>query len=98
MNIEDIKKEVLPACTEFEVQKLFVFGSYARGTASSSSDMDFLVEFNSPENCLAKRFFGLLHSLEDTLESSIDLLTSESLGNPHFKKRVLEERILIYAR
>jgi len=47
---------------------------------------------------LQKGFFGLLHSLEDTLESSIDLLTSESLGNPHFKKRVLEEKILIYAR
>ena len=98
MNIEDIKKGVVPACTEFEVQKLFVFGSFARGTESSSSDVDFLVEFKFPENCLSKRYFGLLHRLEDTLGSSIDLLTSHGLKNPHFRKRVLEERVLIYAK
>ncbi len=98
MNIEDIKREVIPACTEFEVQKFFLFGSFARGTESLTSDVDLLVEFNSPENSLAKRYFGLLHRLEDTLDSSIDLLTKRSLRNPYFKKRILEERVLIYAK
>ncbi len=98
MNIEDIKREVIPACSEFEVHKLFVFGSFARGTESPTSDVDFLVVFNSPEKSLAKRYFGLLHRLEDTLESSIDLLTNGSLQNPHVKKRILEERVLVYAK
>ncbi|MCD4706633.1 MAG: nucleotidyltransferase domain-containing protein [Candidatus Sabulitectum sp.] len=98
MNIKDIKREVIPACTEFEVQKLFVFGSFARSAESPSSDVDLLVEFNFSEDSFAKRYFGLLHRLEDTLESSIDLLTDKSLRNPHFRKRVLEERVLIYAK
>ena len=98
MNIEDIKREVVLACTEFEVQRLFIFGSFARGTESSTSDVDFLVEFKFPENSLAKRYFGLLCGLEDTLERSIDLLTSQSLRNAHFRKRVMEESVLIYAK
>ena len=98
MNIEDIRREVIPACSEFKVDKFFVFGSYARGTESPTSDVDFSVVFNSPEKNMAKRYFGLLHKLEDTLESSIDLLTNGSLRNPHVKKRILEERVLVYAK
>jgi predicted nucleotidyltransferase len=96
MSIEEIKSAVLPACREFEVRRLDVFGSVSRGAASPASDIDLLVEFNVPDRSPAKRFFGLLHRLEDTLGCDVDLLTSGSLRNPYFRKRVLSERVSLY--
>jgi uncharacterized protein len=96
MNIEDIKKAALPACREFNVLRLDAFGSTARGATTSSSDVDLLVEFADPSRTPAKRFFGLLHYLEDSLGCEVDLLTTAGLRNPYFKARVLKERIPVY--
>ncbi|MFH1861988.1 MAG: nucleotidyltransferase domain-containing protein [bacterium] len=96
MTLDEIKNAASSACTEFEVERLYAFGSTARGTTTSTSDIDLLVEFKDPDRAAAKRFFGLLHYLEDTLNCQIDLLTISSLRNPYFKERVLKERITIY--
>ena len=96
MKINDLKKAALPVCREFNVRRLEAFGSMARGSSSSSSDIDLLVEFNQPEHLPAKRFFGLLHQLEDMLGCKVDLLTLNSLRNPYFKARVLNEKVAIY--
>ncbi len=96
MRIEDIKKVSAPACRDFNVKRLDAFGSIARGTSTASSDVDLLVEFRDPEIRPAKRFFGLLHQLEDSLGCKVDLLTFGSLRNPYFRKRVLGERVPIY--
>lgn len=96
MKIQEIRKIALPACREFDVKRLDAFGSTARGSAASSSDVDLLVEFIEPERNPAKRFFGFLHRLEDGLGCRVDLLTVSSLRNPYFKARVLEERVLLY--
>ena len=96
MKIEYIRKMALPACREFKVHRLDAFGSMARGVASPSSDVDLLVEFSEPDRRPAKRFFGLLHQLEDALGCEVDLLTADSLRNPYFKAHVLTERIPIY--
>jgi len=96
MTLDEIKKAVLPACKEFDVTRLDAFGSTARGRSTSSSDVDLLVEFREPDRAPAKRFFGLLHRLEDTLGCEVDLLTTRGLRNPYFRERVLGERVTIY--
>jgi len=96
MKVEDIKKIAFPACREFNVRRLDVFGSIARGSATVSSDMDLIVEFADPSQSPARRFFGLLHQLEDSLGCEVDLLTMDSLRNPYFKTHVMKERIPIY--
>ena len=96
MELEVIRRAVEPACRAFHVRRLDVFGSAARGSATPASDLDLLVEFTEPTSHAAKRFFGLLHSLEDTLGCEIDLLTPPGLRNPYFRKRVLEEKVPLY--
>jgi len=94
--LEEIREAVAPACRDFNVRRLDAFGSVARGTSTQTSDLDLLVEFREPGSRPAKRFFGLLHRIEDTLGCEVDLLTVPGLRNPYFKKRVLEERVPIY--
>lgn len=96
MNVEDIRKAALPACREFNVKRLDAFGSAARGSGTPVSDVDLLVEFGEPQRNAAKRFFGLLHRLEDALGCEVDLLTVGSLRNPYFRARVLKERVPVY--
>jgi len=96
MKLNDIREAVSPLCRDFDVKRLDTFGSVARGTAGNRSDLDLLVEFNTPALHPARRFFGLLHKIEDTLGCEVDLLTASSLRNPYFKKRVMKERISIY--
>lgn len=96
MTLEEIKKVAVPACGAFKVKKLDLFGSFAHGSGSSDSDIDLLVEFEDPDLHPSKRFFGLLHYLEDALGREIDLLTMNSLKNPFFRQRVLKEKVNIY--
>jgi predicted nucleotidyltransferase len=96
MTLEEIKKVAMPACREFKVKRLDLFGSLARGEHSIESDVDLLVEFEEPDLHPSKRFFGLLHHLEDALGCEVDLLTVSSLSNPYFRRRVLKERMNIY--
>jgi hypothetical protein len=96
MRVEEIREAVTPACRDFNVKRLDVFGSVARGTADEASDVDLLVEFRESASQPAKRFFGLLHRIEDILGCGVDLLTLSGLRNPYFRKRVLAERIALY--
>lgn len=96
MNLKDISRIADSACSEFGVKRLDVFGSLARGEFTDSSDIDLLVEFGEPERTPAKRFFGLLHYMEDKLGCTVDLLTATGLRNPYFRKRVEQEKVTIY--
>ena len=96
MKISKIQEIAESLCREFDVKRLDVFGSTVLGTATQSSDIDLLVEFTDPEDRPAKRFFGLLHSLEDSFKCSIDLYTPQSLRNPYFRARVLKEKVSVY--
>jgi predicted nucleotidyltransferase len=96
MTLHEIGQLVLPACERYNVKRLDVFGSCARSGETRGSDVDFLVEFNDPEDRPSKRFFGLLHEFEDTLQCEVDLLTVGGLRNPFFRDRVLRERVTVY--
>ena len=96
MTLDEIRKIALPACRQFQVKRLDIFGSYTRGEEGPSSDLDLLVEFDEPERNPAKRFFGLLHHFEDVLHCDVDLLTLNGMKNPYFRRQVLSERIALY--
>ena len=61
----------------FGVRSLRIFGSWARGTATPSSDVDLLVAFDGPAT--ARRFYGLQLFLEDLLQQPVDLVTEQAL-------------------
>ena len=96
MNLEELKGIAEVACRQYRVKRLDASGSTARGTATESSDIDLLVEFKESDQNLTRRFFGLLHYLEDHLGCEIDLFTADSLRNPYFRERIMQERMPVY--
>lgn len=61
----------------FGVQRLALFGSFARDMQRSDSDVDVLVRFEGPAT--SKRYFGVQFYLEDLLHRPVDLVTEQAL-------------------
>ncbi|MGB6063646.1 MAG: nucleotidyltransferase family protein [Desulfomonilaceae bacterium] len=71
------------------VRRLGIFGSYARGEQSETSDMDFLVEFEKKtfDNYMDLKFF-----LEGLFGRSVDLVIAEAV-KPRLRKPIFEETV-----
>ncbi|MFH0821544.1 MAG: nucleotidyltransferase family protein [Pseudomonadota bacterium] len=76
----------------FGITRLALFGSTARDTAESGSDVDVLVAFNGPAT--SKRFFGVQFYLEDLLGCRVDLVTEKAL-RPELRFYIEQERVYV---
>jgi uncharacterized protein len=63
---------------DHKVDALFIFGSVARGEATSKSDVDILVEFSSRDVGLFE-FLRLKEFLESILKKRVDLVTRDAV-------------------
>ncbi len=100
--LAEILERNLPALTElcrrFGVRRLDLFGSAATGHFDPArSDLDFLVEFETPPaGGFRGPYFGLLESLETLFGRKVDLLTIPGLKNPYLRRQILSERRMLF--
>jgi predicted nucleotidyltransferase len=99
MIIEQHRSQIESLCREYQVVRLELFGSAARGDFDPSrSDLDFFVEFsNLGWKGSFKRFMGLKLDLETLFGRSIDLVEPAAISNPYFALVANRHRALIYA-
>ena len=89
-NIKEICYNVLK---EFGVEYAYLFGSYAKGKAKITSDVDLLVSM--PVNGLA--FYELIETLREKLKKKVDLLDIAQLNNnPKLVQEILRDGVKIY--
>ncbi len=94
------KREALKAlCERYDVARLEVFGSAARGADfdPAVSDVDFLVEFK-PDTRLKplEQFFGLADALKDLFGRQVDLVEASSVRNPFIRAGIDCSREVVY--
>lgn len=82
------KMEILAAATRHGARNVRVFGSVVRGSDTSESDIDLLVEFE-PERSLYD-LVGLQLDIESLLGRRADVVTEGSL-NAYLREQVLAE-------
>jgi predicted nucleotidyltransferase len=73
------------------VERLRLFGSFARDEAREDSDVDLLVDFKRPTGL---RFFTIERTLGEQLDRTVEFSTEASL-HPLIRERVLDEAILV---
>lgn len=88
-----IASAIRPIAEGYKVKSVYLFGSRARGEASSDSDYDFLIV--PKDDMSAFQMCGLLMDLENAF-GSVDLVSIRSIDG-EFKDAVLKERVLVYA-
>ena len=103
-SIDEIITIIAPIAKKYGTPAVYLFGSYARGTANANSDIDFLVDTDG--TALTNLFaLGALYSeLEEAFDKPIDLITVGSFTQKammdseiQFRETVMKERINIYA-
>jgi predicted nucleotidyltransferase len=88
--VKDKRAAILAIAAKHGVQRVRVFGSFARGDAREDSDLDLLIEAG-PRT--PPWFPGeLLIELEEELGRKVDV-AEESTLHPHIRDRVLHEAI-----
>ena len=76
--ILDTLRELLPQTkAEYGVKRIALFGSWAKGKETSSSDIDILVEFESSPSF--DSYMGLRLLLTDRLDHPVHLVTLPAL-------------------
>ncbi|MCL2700002.1 MAG: nucleotidyltransferase domain-containing protein [Defluviitaleaceae bacterium] len=92
--IDEIKTVITPVAREYDVKRISVFGSYARGEATSQSDIDFhLIETGVPWGYF--KLCGFRQDLEDRLGISVDVLTSGAMANDILES-VRRDEVLLF--
>ena len=72
-------------------------GSVLTDRFNAHSDVDLIVDFaNIRLEDYADNYFDFKFSLQDIIQSPIDLLEEKAIKNPYFRKAVNQQRRLIY--
>lgn len=98
--IQQNQSAIADLCRRYQVQRLDVFGSAARGEDFDleHSDADFLVKFaESPQSPSLKDFFALRQELEQLIGRNVDLAEATALRNPYLLASIEQNRELVYA-
>jgi predicted nucleotidyltransferase len=84
--ISILKKELPYLKEKYGVERIILYGSYAKGTQKKKSDVDILVDLRKP---LGLEFVALADCLEEILSRKVDVATldhfQKSLHNPRHK-------------
>ena len=90
--IDKFKDQIAEICLNLGVHRLDLFGSATTDEFTSTSDLDFLVDFFPEQAELLQKFLTLKERLIQTLHRDVDLVTMRSITNPYLKESIERTR------
>lgn len=91
----ELKDIIIPIAKNYGVERVFIFGSCARGEQTKDSDIDLRIDKGDIDDYFMLSAFNL--DLEDALKESVDVITTGSLDS-FFLEKISNEEVLIYER
>lgn len=93
LKLQEIKNITSEVFSKYNINFCYLFGSYAKGKANPSSDIDLLIDVE----ITGLDFFGLVEELRQSLHKKIDLLKVDQLNNnQELLKEILKSGFKIY--
>ena len=93
LTIEDITRKCEKVLSGYDVNFCYLFGSYAKGKETPTSDVDLLVS----TNIKGLKFYGLVEELRVELRKKVDVLDMNQLKeNLELTEEILKDGIKIY--
>lgn len=93
LSVEGIKLACAPIMKEYNVEYAYLFGSYAKGSATEKSDVDILISVNID----GIKFFELVETIREALNKRVDILDVSQLNNNQkLTAEILRDGIKIY--
>ena len=89
--IKEIKTIIKPILNKYGINEIYLFGSYARGEAKESSDIDIYCNKGNVKTFIDQ---GLLEDeLEKALNKKVDIVFDSSYIDDYFKMQIMEDMI-----
>ncbi len=89
--IKEIKNIIKPILNKYGITEIYLFGSYARGEAEETSDIDIYCDKGNIKTLIDQ---GLLEDeLELSLNKKVDIIFDSSYIDDYFKKQIMEDMI-----
>jgi predicted nucleotidyltransferase len=103
--LDQIRELVEPVAIKLKLQRLWVYGSYARGEQTENSDIDLLMDDTASTVVSLYDLVNISDEFEKVFNKKIDLVSTGALfhrhtqaGNPDFVRNVSQERVILYAK
>lgn len=94
-SLKELERRIIQILKRNDVVRAGLFGSFVRGEAKKSSDIDILIQFKGRKSLLD--LVGLQLELEKKLKRKVDLLTYDSI-HPLLKDIILRKEVRIYEK
>lgn len=93
LEIEDIARKCSKVLEKYDVNFCYLFGTYAKGKATPTSDVDLLLS----ANVNGLRFYGLVEEIRTALHKKVDVLDMNQLkDNIELTEEIFKDGIKIY--
>lgn len=95
--LHDIEAKIIPIAKQYNISKVYLFGSYARGEEDENSDMDIALDLED-----VSKYMDIYGTLSSIFSGNVDILLVSDLLSPRtnfgslVKKNFLNDRILLY--
>ncbi|MCL1807911.1 MAG: nucleotidyltransferase domain-containing protein [Oscillospiraceae bacterium] len=93
MTISEIKRHINPVAKRYGVERVMLFGSYARGEADGNSDVDLRIDSGALRGYF--KLAGFQREASESLNLPVDVLTTGALDDT-FLTRIAGEEVLLY--
>ena len=94
LDVTSIRNIVSPICEQYNIERLFLFGSYARNDAKEDSDVDLRVDRGTLTGFAFGGFYG---DIQRALGVPTDILTTEQLQD-NFLQSIKKDEVLLYEK
>ena len=90
--LEELKQLIVPVVSRYDVDRVYVFGSYARGDADERSDIDLRID---ADRLRTFDLCGLIVRLEEALKTEVDVIPTDSMRK-EFLASIKQEEVMLY--
>lgn len=92
--IPELRAIISPLAQRYGAERVYLFGSYARGDTHNGSDIDLRIDKGSIRGL---QFAYLLGDLEDALKTPVDLISTTGMDK-RFLDSIRPDEVLLYER
>jgi len=97
LSLNKIKELISPLALELGLERVIVFGSYARNEQGESSDLDLIID--SGGKLKGKHLFGAIYKIDKLIPARTDIFElSEVIKPSQTYTAIMQEGVTIYER
>ena len=99
LSLDELRTQLRPFCERHHIRRLEIFGSAARGSVRSTSDVDLLATFDGAAPVSTAELLEMAGEAEEVVGRPVDFVLRASLENSpnrFARQRILSTAVLIY--